>query len=301
VATKGLSLVGAIDQQFQALHHLRLACVPSDPSDIALISDWNNAKQTFGTSMPRSGLPDIMPISAPHDNYIQTLLSQLWVQTALQINNYQTVEFKLIEIAPLLAYQFIVDNNRSDHHCASLSNPSVDDLLPICLPLIQPTIQSLDPLIDLQPSRIIVKLRNLNARQLRAGVFGYVENGYQTTMAGMQIHVALPFVHVVTFNGRYYLHNGYHRAYGAAKAGATHLPCLLRAATSQEDAGIMPEGPGQVWQTFPLRILEGPNPPTLGHFINDRACDVQVRSVSRVLHITWSESALPDEYERMKP
>jgi hypothetical protein len=37
-------------------------------------------------------------------------------------------EFKLVEIEPLLGYQFIVEADRSKFHCAGLKNPSVADL-----------------------------------------------------------------------------------------------------------------------------------------------------------------------------
>ncbi|HKT19523.1 MAG TPA: hypothetical protein VJR47_15855, partial [Stellaceae bacterium] len=208
-------------------------------------------------------------------------------------------DFKLVEIAPLLAYQFHVDGHRSGQHCQALQNPTLDQMLAICLPMQQPKLQDQKPIIDRQAQSISIKSRNLNVRSLLAGALGYNQTGYESVVAGMQIHVALPFVHVVRFNGRYYLHNGYHRAYGLAKAGATHMPCFLRDASKAEDAGILPEGP--VWVTFPLRILEAANPPTVGHFVDGRAYDVKMRSVSRLLTVTWVETAVPDEYDQLTP
>ena len=45
----------------------------------------------------------------------------------------------MVEIDPLLAFQFTVDLERSQYHCASLSNPpTLEELLHLCLPLGQP-------------------------------------------------------------------------------------------------------------------------------------------------------------------
>ncbi len=299
--TPGLSLVGFIDHQAAALHHLRWGCVPNDGSDAALIAEWNAARAAIGHPTPNAGNPQIQPIPASHDAYVNELLQEKWVQSAFQIHNYRP-EFRLVEIAPLLAYQFHVDADRSDQHCNALHNPTLDQMLPICLPKQQLKLQDQKPIISPLAQSIVIKSRNLNVRQLTAGAFAYNQNGYESVVAGMQIHVALPFVHVVRLNGRCYLHNGYHRAYGLAKAGATHMPCFLRDAANEQDAGIVlePQPPQPpVWQTFPSRILQAANAPTVGHFVDGRARQVNIRSVSRVLTVTWVESALPDEHAQI--
>jgi hypothetical protein len=301
--TAGLSLVGFIDKQDQAIHHLRTTCIPADPTDAALVKEWSGAKAKLGPAAANAGAPDIKPIAPPSDAYIQQLRGQKWFQTAVKIFGLQAADFKLIEIAPLLAYQFHVDIERSGSLCNALTNPTILDLMPVCLPQTQQKVADLKPLGDPQGQSITIKARNLNMRKMNVGLHGYVldgPGGYETIVAGMQIHVTLPFVHVVRFNGRCYLHNGYHRALGVARAGATHIPCLFRDATKPDDAGIKPET-DPLWSTFPLRILESANPPTIGHFVRGDAYDVQIRSISRLLHITWTESAMPDEYERMTP
>lgn len=297
--TPGLSLVGFIDQQQAAINHLRTSCLPNDPADAALLAEWNVARSALGHPTPNAGNPSILPIPAPHDIYINHLTAQPWVQMAFQMFGYTNPNFALVEIAPLLAFQFHVDSDRSGHHCGGLSSPDLGQLLPVCLPIQQPQPLDQTTLLNHLPQSITIKSRNLNVRALLAGALGYNQNGYQSIVVGMQVHVALPFVHVVRLNGRCYLHNGYHRAYGMGTAGATHIPCFLRDVTTPEEAGIMPEGP--IWPTFPLRILQAANPPTVGHFIDGRAHPVQIRSVSRILHVTWSETAMPDEYENLNP
>jgi hypothetical protein len=291
--TSGLSLVGFMDQLPQAIHHLRTACVPDDMSEAHNVAEWNRARAALGHPTPNAGNPSILPIPAAHDEYIKQLLAEPWVKAAIKVFLYGNAEFKLVEIAPLLACQFHVDIDRSGHHCSLLNSPTIDDLLPICLPMAQQKVMDQSPLIIQQNQSITIKCRNLNIRPLLAGGVDYVREGYHSIVAGMQIHVALPFVHVVRLDGKCYLHNGYHRAYGMGAAGATHVPCLLRDVATPAEAGIMAEGP--IWQTFPMRILTSSNPPTVGHFVDGRALPVQIRSVSRILHVTWSETIFPDE------
>lgn len=293
--TPGLSLVGFMTDQQQAINHLRIQCVAADASDAALIAEWNAAKAKLGPPMRRAGVPYVTAIPKADEPYITQLMQQAWVQEAFKMFGLTNAEFKMVEIDPLLAYQFIVDADRSKHHCGGLNQPSIADLLPICLPLAQAKPPDVSPIVDFGPQSAIVKVRNLSARQLNQGIFTLNQNGYESWVAGMQIHVTLPFVHVVRLNGKYYLHNGFHRTYGARVAGATQIPCLLRDATSPEDAGII-DG-----QTFPLAVLESTNPPTIGHLTQGRAYDVQLRALSRVMHISWSQFVLPDEYQQMQP
>src|SRR5690349_19830789 len=117
MATPGLSLVGFLTDQQQAIQHLRVHCVPLDPSDAALLQAWHSAKAKRGPPMPKAGTPEIKPIPDPH--YVQQLTQQPWVQEAFRMFNYANADFKLVEIEPLLAFQFTVDTDRSNFHCAA--------------------------------------------------------------------------------------------------------------------------------------------------------------------------------------
>lgn len=287
--TPGLSLVGFMDQQ-QAINHLRRDCVPSDPSDAALIKEWSAAKAKKGYPIGTAGSPYVLPIAGADAAYIQQLMAQPWVQAAFQMFGYAQADFKLVEIEPLLAYQFTVDADRSKHHCGGLKNPSVADLMKICLPQAQVRPADISPFVDVgQWHCATIKSRNLSMRQLNRGIFNLNQNGYECWVAGMQIHVTLPFVHVVRYNNKYYLHNGFHRAYGARMAGAKNIPCLVRDVQTPEQAGIV------AGATFPLALLESGDPPTLGHFTRGCAYDVKLRSLSRLIHVAWTETVVPDE------
>jgi hypothetical protein len=81
--------------------------------------------------------------------------------------------------------------------------------------------------------------------------------------------------------------NGFHRALGARKRGAGRMPCLFRDVATHTEVGIRDDG-----STFSVAVLESANPPTLGHFTQNRAHNVAIRKVSRILQVNWSEHAL---------
>jgi hypothetical protein len=280
VPTPGLSLVGFIADQQQALTHLKTPCLP-DPtkSDADLLADWNAARAKLGRSIARAGHPNLQPIPVT-DPHIQQLLNAPWAAGYLAHHMAQGASFQMVEIDPLLAYQFTVDAVRSNSHCGTLSRPPTRaELFNVCLPLV--TANDAVHISD-QGHSFIVKSRSLN---LQIAAQGAIQN-----MIGIQCSWSLPFVHVTRFNGRCYLHNGYHRALGIRRAGASEMPCFLRDAPDAGAAGIQPPG------TFDLQLLESGNPPTIGHFTRrGRALKVRMRASMRVIQISWSQHTMFDE------
>jgi hypothetical protein len=277
--TPGLSLVGFMDQH-QAINYFRAACIPTDPSDAALVAEWNAAKAKLGASFGNYGRPDIQAIPSKDQAYIQQLQQELWVQQALA--SYPGASFQVVEIDPLLAFQFHILKNHSDDHCSGLGlGPSIADLLPICLPTAAP---QENIRISPQGQSFLIAADSLNFRIVAQGWF-QAEN-----RVGIQFGIGLPFVHVARWNGRCYLTNGFHRALGARIRGAGRIPCLFRDVATPEEIGIRSDG-----TTFSVDLLNSSDPPTLGHFTRDRAYDVPIRRVSRILQVNWAEHALPLE------
>jgi hypothetical protein len=283
VPTPGLSLVGFMDKQ-QAVNYLRAACVPADPADAALQAEWTAAQGRLGAAFANAGRPDIRPIPAAEQPYIQQLHQQQWVIAALA--QYPGAVFRLVEIDPLLAHQLHVLTDHSAQYCGGLNAaPSVGDLLPICLP-IAPAQENIR--ISQQGQCIILASESLNVRTLAHG-WSPTENkvGIQFWI---QFGIGLPLLHVVRCNGRCYLLNGLHRVVGSRRRGATHVPCLFRDVATHAEAGVKADG-----STFQVALLESANPPTVGHFTQGRAYDVCIRELSRILYVSWSEHAVPKE------
>jgi hypothetical protein len=270
----GLSLFGFMSKD-RAHHYLREACVPADLGDAALDAELSAATAKLGPPNLKAGQPDIQPIPQANQAYIQQMAAG-WPQIFAQSPN-----FAMVEIAPLLALQFSVDLDRCAHHCATLSNPPTpDELFALCLPLL-PLEEQLK--IQQQPQSILLKAQSLNIRIQGQGM---ISPGH----FGIIIGVSLPFVHAVEYGGRWYLHNGFHRVYGAAMAGATHVPAMIRHVTTPAEVGIQPNG-----ETFDEALLASGNPPTLAHLEPARAYPVLLRRTMRIINVSWSEYGMPDE------
>jgi hypothetical protein len=277
--TPGLSLVGFM-QHAQALNHLNTQCVPANPDPAALTAEWNAAVAKLGAAFANAGRPTIQPIPAAHDAYIQQLIAAPWCAHIFS-GPFQGSEFKLVELDALLAYQFTVNNDRSRHHAAAIAqNPTMQQLLDLCLPLQQST-ESFQTFAS--PNAMILKSKSLNLRGFGGGVFN-------AAFMGIQFGVSLPFMHVVRHNNRCYLHNGFHRALCIRGVGVTHAPCIVRDVPTHDEVGIKTDG-----STFDAPLLESNNPPTVAHFTQGRAYDVQIRNVARFLHASWAEYVLPEE------
>lgn len=286
---RGLSLIGFCDQH-EALSFLRTFAVSRDASEGALLAEWAAAKAKIGASTPRAGLPDVRSVDSPCDAYIRKLWEQRWVRATLDQPEYQNAEFKLIEIEPLLAHQPFVNTERPDQIYGSAPALSLTDLMPICLPLTQPQPLGSPTQVVKDSHSIVIKGRDLEMNRITAATLSVRREEIEQNFIGVQISWNLPFVHVVRFNGRHYLYNGYHRALGAAARGATHIPCLLREWLTSEQGEPS-------WLMMPRRVLESSNPPTLGHFLRGCAYPVLLRAMSRIVSVSWSERLMPDEYE----
>lgn len=156
MATAGLSLLGFLEKQ-QALSHLRTACIAPDISDAALETVWIEAAARLGPSVVKAGKPEILPFPAEAAAHVAEMALG-WPQPP----NQPPPEFRMIEIAPLLAYQIIIDGPRSGFHCKRFSNPpTLAELLAVCLP----TRPLEEPLQSQELAQsLIIKARSLNVR-----------------------------------------------------------------------------------------------------------------------------------------
>jgi hypothetical protein len=197
-----------------------------------------------------------------------------------------TWDFKLVELDPVLAFQFHVSTERTDDLCASLSDPpTFEELLSVCLPL---DLEDPPTQISVQPNSLSMWSPSLNFRVHSFGQVG-VDQGQKLAAFGIVVGPAFPLMQVIRFDGRCYLRNGYHRAYGLKKKGATKIPCLFFDTEDYSKVGA----PGGM-QTFEKSVLESVNPPTCAHLTDGHAYPVLLKSLTRVVQLTWSDYALPE-------
>jgi hypothetical protein len=146
--------------------------------------------------------------------------------------------------------------------------------------------------IELVPQSNTIRLLSddLNVRVITGGQFGdragqpVYDDALHVFLAGIGYGEGSSLVQVVRFNGRCYLKNGYHRAYALGKLGVRHIPCVLLEGSDFSDVTDRMTG------FFQRGVLESTNPPTCGHFINNRAYPVSLRARRRIIGLRWTES-----------
>ena len=109
-------------------------------------------------------------------------------------------------------------------------------------------------------------------------------------MTGVFCAISSNLAQVVRCNDRTYLKNGVHRAYALRSAGATHMPCLYLETSDWSAVGAVGGS-----STFDRDLLESANPPTCAHFSQGRAMNVTLRTMTRIVEVTWSDRIVSDD------
>jgi len=228
-------------------------------------------------------VPEVLDIDPAHHAHLAAVAANPRLAGGFDGQPY---EFKLVEIDPLLAYQHDISVERTDHLCAQLGNPpTVESMLPIFLPTV---LEGIPFQGQPQANSVVLVSRSANLKIISHGQIGLDPN-MGALLFGVAIGPSGPWVHVVNFEGRTYLRNGFHRVYGAKRAGASHIPCIAVNAPNWEFVGARGQG-----ATFERALLESNNPPTLAHYAEGRAWPVQLRRPTRIIEVSWAEYVLPE-------
>ena len=283
MARPGLSLLGFMDEPF-ARAYLEQACQGAGSTPAALSATWQAARNKLGAPAANAGHPGIQALPGtvrPHLRRVQNLNPRF----RDTIKNAGGWDFKSVEIDPLLSFQFHIDTDGAARSCAGVKSdpPTLGEMLQTCLPTAP---AKLTHQVAPSTSGFFIRSNDLNVRLLdvRAG-----PTGGDTWTAQFVWGPSTPLVSVVHYGGRYYLNNGYHRAYGLRAAGATHMPCIVLEVNSWTDF----VNPSHV--VFSETLLTSADPPTVAHFTQGRATAVALRNVTRFIQISLSELALPDQ------
>jgi len=101
----------------------------------------------------------------------------------------------------------------------------------------------------------------------------------------LSIHTGSPFLEVACFRGRWFLRDGYHRAYAFLKAGAFEVPAVIVRAETIEELGAT-----QPW-FFAEEVLFSRAPPLVSDFLNDDlVIEYDRPAVIKTLRITMEET-----------
>jgi hypothetical protein len=276
--TTGLSIFGFYPTDI-ASQYLTKVCRAEDASPEALAATWQAARQRLGAAQIKAGSPEVKEVPQECAGHLQALMAHP-LMARFQADFAGQCQVKMVEIRPLLAVQTHVERKRcSGLHDAKGAKPL--QLMERCLPLggqqFQVTWEQ-----DRTGRGLLIRHPDFNL-QTFGGTGTTTPEG--ALVVGPVIGVGAPWVHTLELDGRVYLRNGYHRAVGLMEAGHTHMPCLmLKGHRSQ----LSVDG-------FADDIMQSENAPTLGHFDEARATEVQLRKGTKVISISWTEFLVPEQ------
>ncbi len=102
------------------------------------------------------------------------------------------------------------------------------------------------------------------------------------------VHAGSPFFEVALYRGRWFLRDGYHRAYSLLQAGVFRLPAVIVQARTLDELGAV-----QPW-FFSEETLFSPSPPYVIDFLNDAlTIDYDRPSLIKTLRVTMEETLAP--------
>jgi hypothetical protein len=105
----------------------------------------------------------------------------------------------------------------------------------------------------------------------------------------LTVHTGSPFFEVGSLYGRWFLRDGYHRAFALLQAGVRHVPAVIVHATSIEELGA-----NQPW-FFPEKILFSSTPPLVADFLDSElTIEYDRPSFIKTLRLTIEDDLAPD-------
>ena len=107
----------------------------------------------------------------------------------------------------------------------------------------------------------------------------------QDPAAPIAVHAGSPFFEVAQYAGRWFLRDGYHRAYKLLRAGVFRIPAVIVHARTLEELGAVPP------QFFSEAVLLSEHPPFVSDFLNDAlVIEYERYPIIKTLRITLEES-----------
>lgn len=194
-------------------------------------------------------------------------------------------ELALVDLGQLIAFQrriaFEIDERDDLGRIGTF-----DDLLEFALPTASPS----SPIyISAGPggSRLIIRTRSPNL-QLRFNAAPDREANQDLNCVRLLAYSGSPYVEVASYNGRWFLRDGYHRAFRSLRKGICHIPAVVVNTPTLAQLGAVGS------RFFAEEVLFSERPPMVTDFLED---DLTVRYLrrdrGRAFHISIEEQPVP--------
>ncbi len=286
---RGRALLGFMAEQ-EALDFLRGTCVFEDEAELKSSLDrWASASKAV-SALLRGPLapPERRPISQQFSGYLENLSTQEAFKQTLR--GKCTVEE--VEIENVIAFQRNIDTEYAAE-LASKMKASEQFVIESCLPLSFQ--QNLEVTFD--PAVPGISFSSFSPKLTLSAVQVIGVGGPQLSIAGQTVQqpgalfligTQANYVQVTELGSRFFLKNGYHRAYAAMLAGRKRLPAVLSNISDFAETGAMRPG------FFPRERLMSETPPLLRDFLDDRlAADLKLRSMRKVIRVRADDFFVP--------
>jgi hypothetical protein len=285
----GRALLGFMSEP-EALEFLRGTCVFEDDADLRnQQGKWASASKAARELRRPPPVPGKKPIAQEFGSYLEKVAEQ----PAFKQTCGGKCALQRIEIENLIAFQRNIDTEYASE-LASKMKASEQFVMESCLPLsfqqnldvtFDPTAPGGVSFSSFSPKLVFsgVHITGVGGPQVKIG-----EQVVQQPGALFLIGTQANYVQVAELNSRFFLKNGYHRAYAALLAGLKHLPAVLSNITDFAETGAQRPG------FFPKERLMSETPPLLKDFLDDRlAVDLKFRAMRRVIRIRMDDFFVP--------
>lgn len=169
-----------------------------------------------------------------------------------------------------------------DDHFSHAESPSHDDWPALVSFAFGPPVPITYRTLASNDSELLLQSENLNL-QIRTCI--------ECDHVPFRLHGGSPFFEVAEFGGRWFLRDGYHRAYRLMCAGVMHCPAVIVRTRTLAELGAL-----QPW-FFSEEILFGPSPPRVIDFLNDDlAIEYNRPRLLKTLRVTVGESVEPTPF-----
>jgi hypothetical protein len=287
-----LLLYGA-SAKAEVINYVRTECIPEEQNSLSqIVAEWEAAGKTF-RKIEESGAGEaerieVKDIPAEYFPKLHQIEEDFLFKQSFSLIPY---EFKLVEIDPLVASQRAVNLD----YVAVLKerippNPSMSDLIDLCL---SPKTQ-----VKLPAEQVLAQnaysytSENLDFRFLggfqkqltQEDIQACTAGGYPLAAIVLLVGLGAGSTSVMSYQNRFVLANGFHRAFALRSSGVTHIPVVV-----QRVANPQLEFP-PVLANLPREYLLGaPRPALLKDFLNQQLTrKLRVKARNRVVQVQWA-------------
>lgn len=274
-------LVGFWDET-TALNFARGQGVPLTTEEFEALKKKINEARDYAGTLPdrRDDLPQILPFSQSELESVKELEAETTFREHLQ--GMRKWEYGWVELGKALVFQPSLNTSYVDSLVKLV--PSEDqrlETIQFCLPQAKKAAPKLVTQgVDAVSNTFSIVTDNLDFRIL--GQVQGEEPQAGRKFAGFAFGGGLPQMSVVEYKGRFFLKNGYHRAFALHKAGHRRFPCLVLHTDNYAMTGAQAAG------FFPLDTMLSERAPRLEDFNSPAAVPIP-RRILRVMITVHAE------------